>query len=223
MTERERELYERHQTLIALFGVLLHELRNPLHAANLLVEAMAMKPADAPQFRTKLKNQFAKVEAILSEVGQPVKELALDVDAAAFSLGEVLQSALEKAEAQRSSDVKVSVEGDLAIRVVADRILLERGILELLLRALDPKPEQTPSTRLVVRTEEPLEGQARLVLEDDGGTLNDPTQRSPFALAYGGLRLATARAVTRLAGGSLRYERTEDGTGSRFVLLVPLA
>src|SRR5690606_2058453 len=149
MTERERELYERHQTLVALFGVLLHELRNPLHAANLLVEAMAMKPSDSPQFRTKLKSQFAKVEAILSEVGQPVKELALDVEPVAFAPGDALTSALEKAEAQRSGDAKVTIEGDTSVRVVADRVLLERGILELLLRALDPKPEQTPAKHLV--------------------------------------------------------------------------
>jgi len=223
MTERERELYERHQTLVALVGVLLHELRNPLHAATLLVEAMGMKPTDAPQFRVKLKNQFAKLEAILTEVGQPVKELALEPEPVTFALGDAVEAALELAEPHRSCDVEISLEGEQATRVVGDRVLLQRAIYELLLRVLDPRPNEKPASRLVVRVAEPVDGEARLVFEDDGGVLDELTQRTPFSLAHGGLRLATARAVSNLAGGSLRYERTESGSGSRFVLLVPLA
>lgn len=221
MTERERELYERHQTLLALVGVLLHELRNPLHGATLLVEAMGMKPADAPQFRVKLKNQFAKLETILAEVGQPVKELALEPEPTTFALGQALEAALDTAEKERSCDARVSFEGDLSMRVVADRILVERAMVEIFLRILDPKPKEKPATFLRVSIEPAEEGQARIVFEDDAAPLDELAQRSPFALAHGGLRLATARSVAHLAGGSLRFERKEEG--SRFVMFLPLA
>lgn len=221
MTERERELYERHQTLLALVGVLLHELRNPLHGATLLVEAMGLKPADAPQFRVKLKNQFAKLEAILAEVGHPVKELALEPEPTAFALGDALTHALDVAEPQRSCDARVSFEGDLTTRVVADRILVERAMVEIFLRILDPKPKEKPASHLRVSIEPPEDGQARIAFEDDAAPLDEVTQRSPFALAHGGLRLATARSVAHLAGGSLRFERKEEG--SRFVMFLPLA
>lgn len=220
MTDSERELYEKHQTLLALVGVLLHELRNPLHGATLLVEAMGMKSADVPQLRAKLKNQFAKLEAIMSEVAQPVKELAMATRPESVELRGSIERALRVAEPSRSCDVEVRIEGIETARVMADTILLERAIAELLLRALDPAPGAEPRLlRVVVETPSPSE--VRVVFEDDGPLLDELSQRSPFALATGGTRLATARALATLAGGSLRLERTGEDKGARFVLLLP--
>lgn len=221
MTDRERELYENHQVLLALLGVLLHELRNPLHGATLLVEAMGMKSADVPTLRTKLKNQFAKLEAILSEVGQPVKELSMEPRVEAVEARSALLRAIERAEPHRSSEAEVRVEGDSSVRVLVDPILLERAMAELVLRAIDPLPAQGSPSLLLVRIEAASPSEVRVVFDDDGPALDETSQRSPFSLAAGGMRLAAARAVTMLAGGSLRLERTEAEQGVRFVMLLP--
>lgn len=221
MTEHDRELYEKHQTLLALVGVLLHELRNPLHGATLLVEAMGMKAADVPLLRTKLKNQFAKLEAILSEVAEPVKELAMEPRMEVVDAGALLSRAISAAEPNRSSDTEVRVEGESQARVLVDPILLERAMAELVLRAIDPPPPQAAPNVLLVRIEADSPSEVRVVFEDDGPALDDTSQRSPFALAAGGTGLATARAVTTLAGGSLRLERTGAERGVRFVMILP--
>lgn len=222
MTDLERELYEKHQTLLALVGVLLHELRNPLHGATLLVEAMGMKSADVPQLRGKLKNQFAKLEGILSEVAQPVKELALEPRIESVELRAMLSRALEVAEASRSCDAVVRIEGDEAAKAMADPILLERAMTELLLRSLDPEPTLNPALHVLVRIEALSASEVRVVFEDDGPALDETAQRSVFSLAAGGVRLATARAVTTLAGGSLRLERAGEGRPPKLVMLLPL-
>lgn len=220
MTGNERELYEKHQTLLALVGVLLHELRNPLHGATLLVEAMGMKGADVPQLRTKLRNQFAKLEAILSEAAQPVKELALEPQLQTIALRPLLDRAVEIANEGRSCEAELQVEGETSARIVADPILLERAVADLLLRALDPPPGSAPN-RVLVRIETHSPSEIRVVFDDDGPALDELSQRSPFALVSGGTRLATARALAALAGGSLRMERKDSERGARFVLLLP--
>lgn len=217
MTNRERELYERYQTLTALIGALLHELRNPLHSATLLVEAMGMKGADVAQLRTKLKGQFAKLEAICSEAGQPIKELAIEPELATVEVDPILARAAATAK-RADAEADVSVEGDPNARAVADPILLERGLSELLLRAVDP-PIGASASHVVVRIVA-TGAEVRLTVEDDGPPLDEATRRSPFAITSGGIRLATARAVVTLAGGSMRLERS-DVEGTRFVVILP--
>lgn len=221
MNEREHDLYEKHQTLVALVGVLLHELRNPLHGATLLVEAMGMKSADMPALRGKLKNQFVKLEAILSEVSQPVKELALSPRIESIEIAKVIARAQEAAEPSRSCDAVVQVEGEAGAKAMADPILLERAVVELFLRSVDPEPMLHPPTRVTVRIESTSPSEVRLVFEDDGPVLDETAQRSVFSLAAGGVRLATSRALTTLAGGSMRLERVE-GRGARLVIVLPV-
>lgn len=221
MTERERDLYEKHQTLVALVGVLLHELRNPLHGATLLVEAMGMKSADIPTLRGKLKNQFTKLEAIMSEVAQPVKELALAPQIEAVEVAHLLSSAQKAAEKSRTCDAEVHIEGAQAAKAMVDPVLLEQAIVQLLLRSIDPEPMLHPPTRITVRVEALSPSEVRIVFEDDGPVLDETAQRSAFSLAAGGVRLATSRALTTLAGGSMRLERVE-GRGARLVMLLPV-
>ena len=61
---KDDDLYARYQTLAAAISVLLHDLRNPLHSATLLVEAMGSRNADLDSLRGKLRGQFGKLEEI---------------------------------------------------------------------------------------------------------------------------------------------------------------
>src|SRR5438046_872683 len=71
------DIYERHQMMTALTGVLLHDLRNPLHSATLLVEALGTG-GDVSALRTKLRAQFAKLDGLISTAAAPIRELAVD-------------------------------------------------------------------------------------------------------------------------------------------------
>lgn len=220
MTDRERELYEKHQTLSALMGVLLHELRNPLHGALLIVEAMAMKSADIPALRERLKNQFTKLDGILSEAAGPVKALALAPRVERVSVEPIVKRALAHAEASRAPGAEILLDLDEDVRVRIDPILLELAVAELLRHCLDPTSEEGAPTRVAIRTEKASTEELRVIIESDGRILEESSQASPFTLATGGIRLALARALTMSAGGSLRLDRsTKD---PRLLLLLPI-
>ncbi|HEX9297103.1 MAG TPA: hypothetical protein VF881_14770, partial [Polyangiaceae bacterium] len=75
---RDDDIYARHQTLAALVSVLLHDLRNPLHSATLLVEAMGSRTADVEALRGRLRAQFAKLDGLISEAAGPIRELTVE-------------------------------------------------------------------------------------------------------------------------------------------------
>src|SRR5437899_7112668 len=90
---KEDDLYARYQTLTALVSVLLHDLRNPLHSATLLVEAMGARTADVESLRGKLRGQFGKLEGLIGEASDAIKELGLESRIEDVTVDELLRSA----------------------------------------------------------------------------------------------------------------------------------
>src|SRR5258708_30636858 len=89
------DMYVRHQTLAALVSVLLHDLRNPLHSGTLLVEAMASPTADLDALRGKLRAQFAKLDALISEASGPMRDLTLETRARPIAVDSLVRSFAE--------------------------------------------------------------------------------------------------------------------------------
>src|SRR5689334_3701034 len=96
---KDDDLYARYQTLTALVSVLLHDLRNPLHSSTLLVEAMGSRTADMDSLRGKLRGQFGKLEGLMSEASDAIKELSLEARLEDTPVDELLRSASASAPA----------------------------------------------------------------------------------------------------------------------------
>jgi len=96
MPHEPEDLYTSHQTLTALVNVLVHDLRNPLHSATLVVEAMGSPSADVPSLRTKLRGQVGKLDGLIGQAAAAMRELALDPQIEAVDLDALLASLGER-------------------------------------------------------------------------------------------------------------------------------
>ena len=132
----------------------------------------------------------------------------------ANALGEIVSEALST-----GANVEFDVPHDLT--VVADRLVLDRVVSNLLINAVRYGAEpitlsaKAGDTHLRITVEDSGEG----VSDDLRPRLFEPFARTDSANAGSGLGLAIARAYARAHGGDLVYD--PGVTGARFELLIP--
>ena len=152
----EGDLYERYQSLTALVAVLAHELRNPLHGATLLVEAMGLPGADVGALRQKLRAQLSKMDALVSEVVDPAREMTIEPALATLPLLPLLEAVrdgLAEEAALAGTTIEVRAPGSLAAR--GDARIVARIIAGLGARALaTPSPTANTAAWLVLSASE---------------------------------------------------------------------
>jgi hypothetical protein len=217
---KDDDLYARYQTLTALVSVLLHDLRNPLHSSTLLVEAMGSRMADIDSLRGKLRGQFGKLEALMSEASDAIKELGLEARVEEIGVDELMQGAAASCAAVAGTDVELVVPSATGLRAAADKTLLGLAIAEigasLSERASKSGNDQArkPGGALPVTltVDQPDAGTVRLVVGDWVRVTDDAAVKAPFAIAGGGMRLALARTLTQMGGAGLRLEQSPEGS-----------
>jgi hypothetical protein len=219
----EDDMYVSHQTLAALVNVLLHDLRNPLHSGSLLVEAMASRTADLDTLRGKLRAQFAKLDALISEAGGPIRELTLETRAQSHTVDSIAQS-IARALEDAGGEAHLALPPTSGLTVFVDALLLVRAVVELSTtiverQATRPIPDAAPGT-VAMRVIETDPDTVRLDLGDFAAQLEGAAAKAPFAIAGGGVRLALARALSQSAGASLRLEQTPQGL-AHFAIYAP--
>jgi signal transduction histidine kinase len=225
---KDDDLYARYQSLTALVSVLLHDLRNPLHSSTLLVEAMGSRTADLDSLRGKLRGQFGKLEGLMSEASDAIKERALEARIEEVAVDELLRSVAASSPAIAGADVALVAPPPTQLRVAVDKSLFGLAVAEigatLSERAAKPNgdgaraPGGTLSIPLVV--DEPDAGNVRIVVGDWMPATDDAAIKAPFAIAGGGIRLALARTLAQMAGGGLRLEQSPDGS-LRYAIHLP--
>jgi len=207
-----------------------HELRTPLTSVlanlELLSESLRGDEAEAAQSALRSSRRMRRLVADLlllarSDVGRIVRrepcDLAQVVVEAAAELGPV------------SDEHEVSIDARrVFVQAAPDE--LHRLALNLIENALRHTP---PGTEIRVSTAPTPQGQARLVVEDDGpgvperlsGTLFERFVRGAGDRGGSfGLGLAIVRAVAESHGGSVALEQTHPGAespGARFVVTLP--
>jgi hypothetical protein len=218
-TMNDDDMYVRHQTLAALVGVLLHDLRNPLHSGTLLIEAMSSPTADMAALRSKLRVQLAKLDALISEAGGPIRDLTLEprvqtvaVDSLARSIADAVRAA--------GGDARVVLPPSSALAVFVDAPLLVRAAVELSAVVVERQVDQPKRGTVVLRIAEADAETIRLDLGDFAPLREGAAAKTPFAIASGGVRLALARALSQNAGASLRLEQTPEGL-AHFTIYAP--
>ena len=221
-------------------SAVIHEVSQPLQAISLCIEHALMR-ADQAALDTMrgplgdAREQVGKLASLLTVMRKLVSTQEDELEA--VNLQEVEQEILPvlRSEVSRRGVVWQEQLEVQAVTVKANKVLLERLLLNLVGNALDAVGEQIAQGRpagiqlQILRHE--TDGTARLcmVVQDNGPGLANPerllsTQAFQSTKADGlGVGLAFARLVVRQWGGELTIENRQDGQhGVRATLSLPL-
>jgi two-component system, OmpR family, sensor kinase len=205
-----------------------HELRTPLTSVlanlELLAESLRGDHGDAARSALRSSQRMRRLVADLlllarTDVGRVVPRELCDLAQI------VVEAAGELGPVSAAHDIVLDVH---PVTVEASRDELHRLTINLLENALRHTP---PGTKISVSTAADDDGQATLVVEDDGpgvpaelvGTLFERFVRGAGDRGGSfGLGLAIVRAVTESHGGTVTVQ-TGEGGGARFVVRLPQA
>lgn len=223
----DRDLYERSQILSAIISVVLHDLRNRLHSATLLVEAMGADKASLEGLRTRLRAQLTRLNATITDASDMAKDIPIESRIAKVTLRRVLDDVRERGELPNQRLVVHSKPELAAAEVKIDPELVVAAVTVLTERLTQASREagaKKPEIELVASIVEPTSPEIRLTLGFAGPAPSaDAGQAAPPEIPPTDFDLALARTLTEGAGASLRLERPETGGGSVFVLRLPKA
>jgi hypothetical protein len=226
---KDDDLYARYQTLAAAISVLLHDLRNPLHSATLLVEAMGSRNADLDSLRGKLRGQFGKLEALIGEASDAIKDLSLDARVEDIPLDELLRSSAKAAPALSASDIELVMPASVPkSRVSVDPVLITRAVAEIGGTLFDRRgpanvaagsPPATGRMPILLAVDEADAAHVKLLIGDWIPVNDDAAVKAPFNIAGGGIRMALARTLAQFSGATIRLEQSPEGS-IRYSLLL---
>lgn len=238
---RATELEERDRQKTEFIAMLAHEVRNPLGAMDLALEALtpaldAVGP-EARDAHAVLERQLRHLARMMDDV-LDVSRLSLGttvVRKEPLDLQRPIESAI-RTVAPRARDKGVRIEADLGdapIAVTGDETRLEQVVLNL----VDNAVKYTPgggAVRVSLGAEDgvPL---ATLRVEDDGVGMSAAQLREAFepfvqhhqkldrSVGGLGLGLTLVRQLVELHGGNVRAARVSEDGGTRFEVRLPLA
>jgi signal transduction histidine kinase len=225
----------REAELLALIDEAVHDLRNPLNAIAGWAHLLGELDPESPRYR-------AAIEAIAANVKLQTRQIEELADVAALA-GPGLRVTLSPLDLAPLLDTALRSVNDLAERsnvtirpprtarlqsvaVLADARRIAQVVTDLLRHAVAATPEGgavevdvgTAGDRIRIEVSAP---RAQLPGETFERLFELFAPR-PAGTRRGGPRLAIARRVAELHGGSLEARRGADGSGLSFVLALPL-
>jgi hypothetical protein len=206
MNRDDDDLYARYQTLCALVNVLVHDLRNPLHSATLILEAMGSPTADPVTLRNKLRAQIGKLDSLIASMKEQAPAPHVDT----VDVDEWLRAVVERTTL--APPAKWVLPAAEHIEVAVDRRLLDLATADItaVLGEHAATRDAAGAPVLTVTIDESEPGTVRIRMGDLDAAYAATLAKAPFAIAGGGIRLAVARAMTQNAGGMLRLEHGSD-------------
>ena len=230
---RSRELaVQRRDEFLAMLG---HELRNPLSAMLMALEALEIGGPDPGKYRGILRRQaqhLARLVDDLLDVSR-VTSGKVSLQRAPLDLARLVRRCVASLEAA-SRDHELVVETRTPARRIAvsgDAVRLEQVVVNLVSNAI----KYTPRRGHVLVEVSNEDDQAVLSVSDDGAGLSAELLPRIFELftqapetldrAKGGLGigLTLVRSLVELHGGSVTAASDGPGRGSRFTVRLPLA
>jgi signal transduction histidine kinase len=201
---------ERRQALWVVAAAVAHDLKNPLHNLQLLLEEIETEPHRLEELTPRLRENLSRATDRLSELSRAGR-------APEEALGPVrLESALEElrgrlqplATATRTSLV---IECARELSVQADPLALRSAVENVAANALEALQRRGHGGTLSLRARMPegSNGMVELLVEDDGPGIPERLRErlfTPFTTGSAsgtGLGLAIARALARAGGGDL--------------------
>jgi signal transduction histidine kinase len=202
-----------------------HELRTP---ATSMYGVLTTLAARGDELSPELRNELIRVGA---EQGERLKRLleelldlsrldshGIKVDPKPTALDAALRAI---ASASVPPEVTVDVDVSPTLAAVADHLVLDRVVSNLLINAARYGAEP------ITLTAESRDSHLRIVVEDNGAGVSEDVRsrlferfaRSESAVLGSGLGLAIARTYARAHGGDLVYDQRDRG--ARFELILP--
>ncbi|MGC2477576.1 MAG: ATP-binding protein, partial [Candidatus Sulfotelmatobacter sp.] len=214
---RERLMVEEKLAVVGrLSSAVAHEIRNPVSIiASSLVTAG--RPEVGDQQRKEMlsiaRSEAARLEKLTSDFlsyarpSQPKRN--------PIALADLLGYVAEIASVHASKkEIKITVDGGEHLRANVDREQLQRGLLNLLLNAIDATPVRG---QIAVRSSRPSAQRVELQVENSGEPIPQEVLSKLFEPFYTtkphgtGLGLAISRNIARVQGGDLIVARNEPG------------
>ena len=208
---------ERRQAIWVVAAAVAHDLRNPLHNLQLLVEEAA-EERDAARRRELLdrirENATRATERLadLSRAGQMMQDRA----DAKVDLGNTLDEVRERlAPTLRATRATFSVDCPRGLCIRADAHAVRSAVENVAANALEALQARGSGGILALRAHQ-RDGVVELLVEDDGPGIPDEVRDRlfiPFSSGHDGtgLGLAIARALARAGGGDLSCTRSGPG------------
>ena len=218
---------ERRQALWVVAAAIAHDLKNPLHNLQLLMEELDEEsdPAKRAELIGRLRENVERASGRVSELsraGRAPEDVQEPVDLAIA----LLELHKRVASAARLSGTEMSVECPRGLAVRADALALRSAVENVVANALEALQQSGTGGRLAVRARQ-ADGVVELTVEDNGPGIPDhvrPRLFVPFASGREstGLGLAIARALARASGGELTCIDGRPGhTCFRFIFQGP--
>ncbi len=216
---------ERNQALWISLSAVLHDVRNPLHNIQLLIETLESPSADPDRVRTQVLEQLERINMRVRKVVAQIGEFSGEIARRPVGLRQVLIEVSEMVRPlARQSRVNLSVDADHDTMVVADPKFLVQAIDHLILNSLQILSQQPPSTprSLWVQVQQ-VGDDVEMWVEDSGPGLPEEVRErlfEPLTTTFTsgmGLGLAIAHALASAAGAPLSLGHT-GAAGTRFVL-----
>lgn len=221
---------ERNQALWVSLSAVLHDIRNPLHNINLLVETLESSTADVARVRTQIAHELERIQVRMRRVATQASEF-LSIERRPVPLHEVLSEVDGMIRPlAKQAGVAFVFQCPAEIKVFADPKFLLQAIDHLLLNSLQILIDQRNGERARKLTVTTLKtgSEVALTVEDNGPGLPESVRNHPFEPLMSsrssgmGIGLTIAHALARAAGGDLRIART-DSNGTQFRLTLKLA
>jgi signal transduction histidine kinase len=213
------------QLKASFIAIAAHELRTP---ATSMYGVLATLQARGDELSPELRNELVRVGA---EQGERLKRLleelldlsrldshGIKIDPKPAVLDAVLRTI---ASASVSPEITVDIDVPPTLAVVADHLVLDRIVSNLLINAVRYGSEP------ITLTAESRDSDLRIVVEDNGAGVPEDVRsrlferfaRSESEATGSGLGLAIARTYARAHGGDLVYDPQDRG--ARFELILP--
>jgi len=218
---------ERRQALWVVAAAIAHDLKNPLHNLQLLMEELdeESNPIRRGELIARLRENVERASSRVSELsraGRAPEEMPEPVDLA-IALQELQKRV---ASAARMSGTEVTVECPRGLAVRADALAVRSAVENVVANALEALQQNGSGGRLAVRARS-VDGAVELLVEDNGPGIPEEVRSRlfmPFASGREstGLGLAIARALARASGGELTCTDPRPGhTCFRFTFQGP--
>lgn len=202
---------ERRQALWVVAASVAHDLKNPLHNLQLLLEELGEEssPARRAELLFRLRENLRRATERLGDLSRAGQK-PLDRPASAIDLVDTLDRLRERLQpAALASGTSVEIVCPRGLEIRGDALALRSAVENVAANALEAFQRRGEGGRLrltAARKQEVVE----LLVEDDGPGIDEPLRArlfTPFASGHAGtgLGLAIARALARAGGGELVY------------------
>jgi signal transduction histidine kinase len=215
---------ERRQAIWVVAASIAHDLKNPLHNLQLLLEEAEGDPGSFPALLPRLRENLSRAAARLGELSRAGQVGGDSEEGERVELLPVLADLRARLEpsAQRSR-TSLSVECPAGLFVRASPLALRSAVENVAVNSLDALQERGSGGHLKLSARALQSGEIELAIEDDGPGVSDSLRDRlfvPFAsdkTAGTGLGLAISRALARASGGDLTLGESGPGrTSFRF-------